>query len=279
MSTPVRRGRARSLRARLLALITDAVGRLTAAWRILSTAQSRLLDALARIRPGGRARAATQEAVRLFQRALASFDRAVAAFAERWASTDLPLAYREGALSMLDIADRPYSVWSWTARHQARITGTSAQYYADLMGRLQEALRRARAFLRAAQDEARRPDGRFDPQALRREHPLDTVVYADNARHPVESWARAALSWQAVTTANTGAAQTAFDQLGCTHVQVRDGRDCGWASHRDPDRAHGSLRTVEDALAHPIAHPRCVRELRPYFAPGTRPRLASGGTT
>ncbi|MFD6149359.1 hypothetical protein [Streptomyces sp. NPDC060243] len=269
MSTRIRRGRASSLRSRLLTLVHSATSTLTGAWQILTSAQERLLNGVARIRPGRGNTRALRTAVTVFQQSLAAFDRAVAGFAARWTATDLPLVYQEGGLSMLDIADRPYGLWSWTARHQARITGVSAQYYADLMGRLQEALRRARVFLRAVQDAARDMlAARIDVEGLRAGHRLGTVVYANNAHHPVEAWARASLSWQAVTTANQGAAQTALDELGCTHVEVRDGAGCGWTSHDDPDGADGTLRTIEDALAHPVAHPHCVRQLRPYIAPG-----------
>ncbi|MGW7630579.1 hypothetical protein ACWGKO_16815 [Streptomyces griseoincarnatus] len=265
MTTPVRR-RGRTLRARLLAYITSGIGRLTAAWRILTTAQTALLAALARIRPGRTSGGGRplKEAISAFNTALASFNRAAMAFAESWSAQDLPVIYREGAWTLLDNADRRQSTFSWTSRHQAAITSLSAQYYADLTARITEALRRARAFLRNAQDAARDPNAaRFDLEGLRRDHPLDTVVYANNARHPVDSWARAAITWQAVTTANAGAARTALDELGTEWVEVRDGSDCGWTSHDDPDRANRTLRTVQDALAHPVAHPHCQRELLP----------------
>ncbi|MEU5660080.1 hypothetical protein ABZ802_31355 [Streptomyces sp. NPDC047737] len=267
MTTPTRR---RTLRARLLTFIRDATGRLTAAWQILTGAQNTLLAALARIRPGRSASALIRAAQTAFQRSLADFDRAVGAFTERWAATDLPLAYREGAFGMLDRADRPRRMWSWTTRHQNAVTALSAQYYADLTGRLQEALRRARAFMRAAVDAARSritqfDVGSFDADALREAHPLATVIYINDARHPVETWAAAALSWQAVTTANAGAVATAYEQLSCTRVQVRDGADCGWTSHQDSDLADGTYRSIDDALAHPVAHPNCVREFLPHF--------------
>ncbi|MFG2677048.1 hypothetical protein [Streptomyces sp. NPDC048445] len=267
MTTPTRR---RTLRARLLNFIRDATGRLTAAWRILTTAQNWLLDTLAAIRPGRSASACIRAAQAVFQRSLADFNRAVGAFTERWAATDLPLAYREGAFGMLDRADRPRRSWSWTARHQASITTLSSQYYSDLMGRLQEAVRRAQAFLRAAVEAARLRASRFEygsfnREALRNEHPLDTVIYANNARHPVEAWAGAAIAWQAVTTANAGAVATAYEQLACTQVKVRDGADCGWISHKDPDRADGTIRDIDDALAHPTAHAHCIREFLPHF--------------
>jgi hypothetical protein len=264
MTTPVRR-RGRTLRQRLLGYITDATTRLRRAWSILTIAQTRLLNALASIRPGRIATSGRQlrAAIAAFNTSLAEFNRTITAFAERWASTDLPLIYREGAWTILDNALRPTTLFRWTDRHQAAVTGLSAQYYADLTGRIQEALRRARAFLRAAQDMARSDAARFDTTALRDAHPLGTVVYANNARHPVDSWARAAITWQAVTTANKAAARTALDELGTEWLEVQDGPQCGWTSHEDPDRANRTLRTVQDALAHPTAHPHCIREFLP----------------
>lgn len=277
MSTPVRRGR--TLRSRLLAYITSGIGRLRAAWRILTTAQTTLLNTLAAARPArtsgsqGRVRAA----VAAFNTALGAFNRAAMGFAESWSATDLPLIYREGAWTLLDNADRRNDLFGWTDRHRAAITALSAQYYADLTSRISEALRRARAFLRAAQTAANNaPRGRFDPAALRRDHPLDTVAYANQARHPVDAWARAAITWQAVTTANTAAARTALDELDVQFLEVRDGPDCGWTSHDDPDRANRTLRTVQDALAHPVAHPHCQRELLPRLDLRGRTNITSG---
>lgn len=268
------RTRARSLRARLLNLITDATSRLSSAWNILTTAQERLLATLSRIRPGRGATSAIRAAVAVFQRSLAMFDGAAAAFAERWASTDLPLAYRDGALQMLERAGRTTSRWTWTTRHQQAITSLTAQYYVDLMARIREALRRARAFLRAAQDAAR--GAIFDADQLRADHPLGTVIYANDARHPVHSWARAALSWQTVSTANAGGARTALDDMGAQFLEVRDGPGCGWTDHNDPDRADRTVRTIADALAHPMAHPHCQREFLPRLDLTGRTNIQSG---
>jgi hypothetical protein len=107
--------------------------------------------------------------------------------------------------------------------------------------------------------------GSFNRDTLREEHPLGTVIYANDARHPVEAWAASALSWQAVTTANAGAVTTAYEQLGTTQVKVRDGSGCGWRNHGDADKADGTIRDIDDALAHPTAHARCVREFLPHF--------------
>jgi len=273
MSTPVRRGR--TLRSRLLAFITGGVDRLRQAWLLLTNAQNRLLNALATVPPSRQGISRSlRTAIAAFNTSLAAFNRAAMAFAERWASSDLPLIYREGAHTLLDNADRPLNVFEWTDRHRAQITSLSAQFYADFTGRITEAIRRARTFLRAAQDAV--TTGRIDLAALRRDHPLDTVIYANNSRHPVASWATAAITWQTVTTANTAAARTSLDDLGVNYLEVRDGADCGWTEHSDPDKANRTLRTVQDALAHPSAHPNCVRELLPRMDLIGRDNIISG---
>lgn len=277
MTTRVRRGR--SLRSRLIGYITSATSRLRNAWSILTIAQTRLLNALAAIRPGRSSGtgARLRAAIAAFNTSLAAFNRAAMAFAEGWAATDLPLIYREGAWTLLENADRRLDTFTWTGRHRAAITTASAQYYADITSRITEALRRARAFLRAAQDAARDPGSvRVDTAALRRLHPLDTVIYANNARHPVDSWASTAITWQAVTTANTAAARTALDELDVHYLEVSDGPQCGWLEHEDPDRANRTLRTVQDALAHPAAHPNCSREFLPRLDLRGRTNILTG---
>lgn len=274
MSTPVRQGR--TLRSRLLAYITDAANRLRAAWRSLTAAQSRLLARLARVRPGRTAAARIRAAVSEFNQAIADFNRDAGAFTDRWASVDLPQIYRDGAASMLSHAERFGARFTWTVNHQAHVTALSAQYFTDITARIHEAIRRARAFLRAAQNAAQSRTQSFNSALLRRTHPLDTVIYANNSRHPVDSWALAAVTWQAVTTANTAACRTALDDLGINYVEVRDGDACGWATHDDPDRANRTLRTVQDALAHPSSHPHCVREFLPRLDLIGRDNILSG---
>jgi len=277
MTTRIRHSR--TLRSRLLAYINTGVGRLRAAWQILINAQTTLLNTLAVTRPArtsgsqGRVRAAIAQ----FNTALAAFNRAAMGFAESWAATDLALIYREGAHTLLENADRRTATFTWTARHQAAITTLSAQYYADLTARIQEALRRARAFLRAAHDASSTAlRGGFDAAALRRAHPLDTVVYANQARHPVDSWARSAISYQAATTANHGALNTGITDLGTQWFECVDGPECGFVSHQDTDHANGTIRSAEDAAAYPIAHHGCIREWIARTDLNGRPGLASG---
>ncbi|MER6844848.1 hypothetical protein [Streptomyces platensis] len=261
MNTPVRE---RQDRVELTALITAGAAQLTSAWSILHGSQATLLDRLAQIQ-GSRTVGAAQQirtALVAFNAAVGEFDRRARAFAERWAATDLPIAYRDGAVRALQRAEADRALFTWTANHQAAITGLTAPFWADLIRRITEAVRRAQAFARAAQDAARSVLG-VQEERLLEEHPLDTVIYSNQARHPVQSWAAAALSWQGVAVANHGAINTARDELGAEWMQVRDGPECGWTSHPDTDHADGTLRSVDECAAYPLAHHGCIRELYP----------------
>lgn len=46
-------------------------------------------------------------------------------------------------------------------------------------------------------------------------------------------------------------------------VIIRDGDGCGWSGHDDGDLADGSIRTLDDYEAHPLAHPNCRRSAAP----------------
>lgn len=49
-----------------------------------------------------------------------------------------------------------------------------------------------------------------------------------------------------------------------------DSPDCGWNGHNDSERAQNRQCTYEDAQAHPLSHPNCVRAFAPKLYP-TRP--------
>lgn len=261
MTTPVRD---RQDRAELTALIAAGAAQLTTTWSRLHTSQRTLLDQLTHVR-GGRAAGTAQHirtALVAFNAAVAEFDRRARAFTERWAATDLPIAYRDGALRALNRAGADTSLFTWTANHQAAITALSAPFWADLIRRITEAVRRAQAFARAALDAARSIAG-VQTEQLLEDHPLDTVIYANQARHPVHSWATAALSWQGVVTANAGAINTTRDELDTQWMQVADGPECGWTNHPDTDHADGTLRSLDECATYPSAHHGCIRQFFP----------------
>ena len=66
--------------------------------------------------------------------------------------------------------------------------------------------------------------------------------------------ARTETAW----ASNTAAADR-YEERGVTKIEILDGDECGWTSHDDSDRAHGSIRSPDDVRDHPVAHPNCVR--------------------
>lgn len=106
------------------------------------------------------------------------------------------------------------------------------------------------------------------PERLAAEHQLLYVVYRNGARVPVRAWAEAATLAKSAVAYNAGTLNRSRE-AGVAFMQVFDGADCGWTSHSDPDKATGTVRSVEEAAAWPIAHPRCGRAF------GPRPDLAA----
>lgn len=268
-------------RAELLALITAAVTNLVRQWQRLTTAQDTLLASLKRIERGFGATARIRPLINDFYGQVGEFDRLARAVAERWAGQDLPVAYRDGALRALEKAGADIRLFTWSNDHQAALTGLTATFYVDLVQRITETVRRAQAFARAAQDAARQVTlglnhDTIDTPRLAADHPLTTIVYANQARHPVQSWATSALTWQGVVTANHGAINVARLELDARWMQVRDGDECGWTSHQDTDHADGTLRTVDECAFYPSAHHGCVRELIPRPDLNGRTGLVSG---
>jgi hypothetical protein len=248
----------------LLALAAAAAALLARSWADLADAQTKLLAALTRSmrrRRTGAVSAAVRTALRDFAAATARFDEAASALVSRWASIDLPVAYRAGAEDALHTAvlsaDQARKSFTWTAAHQSTLTALAAGYYTTLMQRVAEGVRRAQAFQRAVAEAARQEAA--DPAALTAAHHLGTVVYADDSRHPAAAWAASALTAQAAAIANAAAVRAAVDDLDAQWMEIADGPECGWTAHNDPDHADGTLRSVEEAGAWPISHPGCIR--------------------
>lgn len=255
-------------REELLAAITAAVTELARQWQRLTTAQDALLRGLERIRRGRGATTRIRPLVAAFNEQVGAFDRLARALAERWAAQDLPVIYRDGAVRALRQAEADITLFRWTEAHQAAITGLTATFYVDLIARIQEAVRRAQAFSRAAQQAARdvtlgHNHAGIDFARLAADHPLGTVVYRNNSRHPVKAWATSALTYQGAVTANHAAINTGRQELEAAWFECVDGPECGFTSHPDTDHASGTIRSADDAAAYPIAHHGCIREWIP----------------
>jgi hypothetical protein len=279
MTTPTTTGT--DDRAELLALIAATVTELVRQWQCLTTAQDTLLRSLKRVERGFGATSRIRPLVNEFYEQVGQFDRLTRAVAERWAGQDLPIAYRDGALRALEKAGADVRLFQWTSDHQAALTGLTATFYVDLIQRITEAVRRAQAFARAAQDAARevtlgRNHDQIDAARLAADHPLTTIVYANHARYPVQSWATSALTWQGVVTANHAAINTGRLELDAAWFQCVDGPECGFVNHPDTDHADGTIRSADDAAAYPAAHHGCIREWIPRPDLNGRTGLVSG---
>ncbi|RSS43820.1 hypothetical protein [Streptomyces sp. WAC08241] len=250
------------------ALVAAAILELAAAWDTLYQAQLATIQTLRAHRRLPAIDRTRQIRLTLddFLQQIAVFDRTARVVVERWSIQDLPLIYRTGAHSALLRAIRAAGIdaraFDWTDRHRGAITTLSAQYYSDLIARIEQTVRRAQAFLRAARAQARTKSG-VQRQPLLTAHGLDTVVYRDQTRHPADSWARAALGAQAITTRNTAALSFGRYDLEAEWFQCTDGRDCGFTQHGDIDKAHNTIRSAEDAETYPVAHFGCIRTWTP----------------
>lgn len=278
MTTPVQQTNDRT---ELTVLIAAMTAQLVRQWARLVTAQDNLLRVLERLTPTLGATTRIRGIVTSFNAEVGEFDRLARALATRWAATDLPIAYRDGALRALRKAGADAALFRWTTDHQAALAGLTATFYVDLVQRIQETVRRAQAFARAAQAATRevtlgRNHAGIDSARLIAEHPLSTIVYSNNARHPVHSWAHSALSWQAVATANAGAINTGRQELDAAWFQCVDGPECGFTSHPDTDHADGTIRSADDAATYPLAHHGCIREWIPRPDLSGRRGLVSG---
>ena len=268
-------------RAELTALITAMTAQLVRQWQRLAIAQDNLLRTLERLRPGLGATTRINGIVASFNQEVGEFHRLARALAERWAAQDLPLAYRDGALRALRQAGADIALFRWSADHQAALTGLTATFYTDLIGRIQETVRRAQAFARAAQEATRevtlgRNHAGIDSARLAADHPLATIVYRNDARHPVKDWAHSALTYQGVVTANHGAINTGRYELDAAWFQCVDGPECGFVNHPDTDHADGTIRSADDAAAYPVAHHGCIRSWIPRPDLNGRRGLVSG---
>ncbi|MGW1709183.1 hypothetical protein ACWCP8_27670 [Streptomyces sp. NPDC002206] len=88
------------------------------------------------------------------------------------------------------------------------------------------------------------------------------MIYRNGARVPVSAWAESATLAKSGVTYNAGTLNRSR-KAGVQWMHVFDGAACGWTSHQDPDKAARTLRTVEDAAAWPISHPRYGRAFGP----------------
>ena len=147
----------------------------------------------------------------------------------------------------------------------------------DLLAAAQFARQDTRRFVGEAKERAtnldkpvreRRPEDRKTTSQWANENGVKAKIYANGQRHSLGSYAELSMRAAAQRAHNLGVANAS----GVEWFQVSDGSDCGWQHHDDPDKANGSLRSLEDVLAFPIAHPNCSRQVVPVYEGGPKGR-------
>ncbi|MGW1157757.1 hypothetical protein ACWD48_05925 [Streptomyces sp. NPDC002519] len=243
--------------ARVAAVLQDA-------WRRLADEQAAVLAAVG---DNGRSRMVADRLAQ-FQAAIVDFRQRVDAEARAFVARQLPHLYEEGARAAAQALGGHFS---WTLIHTEALQSLASDSYADFLRRSEEEQRMAAQFYRAVRDAARREvpllaaghttamqAAKALADRLAAEHQLTYVIYRNGARMPVRAWAEAATLAKSAVAYNAGTLNRARE-AGVRYMEVFDGADCGWTSHRDTDKPNGTLRTVEEAAAWPISHPRCRR--------------------
>jgi hypothetical protein len=258
---PLTPGDAATVAARVAAVLEDA-------WQRLADQQAAVIAAIG---DNERSRMVADRLAQ-FQAAIVDFQRRVDTEARAFVSRQLPRLYEEGARAAVQAVGGHFS---WTLIHSDALQSLAADSYADFLRRSQEEQRMANAFYRAVREAARREVPLLAAGAttavqaaqaladrLAAEHQLAYIIYRNGARVPVRAWAESATLAKSAVAYNSGTLNRARE-AGVEFMQVFDGAGCGWTSHQDPDKATGTLRTVEEAAAWPISHPRCGRAFGP----------------
>jgi hypothetical protein len=188
--------------------------------------------------------------------------------ARRWIQERLPEIYQ---LAGVDAARSIDSRFVWNASHTAAVQTLATRTYDDLLAATRFVRADTKRFVRqAVAAETRRSiiggataqqAGRDLSKQLRQvfgADPIAAVRYRNGARHSLADYADTVLRTTTAEAFNTGTLNTGA-ATGVQWVEIFDGADCGWVSHDDPDKANGSVRTLDDALGHMLSHPRCAR--------------------
>ena len=234
-----------------------------AAWGDLEVERIRVAESLTMGR-----KALVDKTLKEFQAAIDQFELDVAYHLERFATLHLAPQYLEGV-------KQGGGLPVWTGIHSQAFAALAVDTYGDFLKRSQVAEQTSRAFAsavrRAARDELPKiaGGGRTAKQAASRmeerlinQYGITHVTYRDGARVPVDQYSRMAARTKSAVAYNSGTLNEVYANGG-EYVEVFDGADCGWTDHGSPDKANGTIRTLDEAAMSPISHPNCTRAFGP----------------
>lgn len=189
-------------------------------------------------------------------------------FSRVWLSENVPIIYRAGAEEAAGILGEPFR---WTQGDLAAISELAGTTWDDLLAasanmrdstkRLIRQLARERALVGRVAGETATQSARRLRNLLQRRG-VWAAIYRDGSRHGIGDYADMLLRTVTARAANAGALNMAA-RMGVQYMEVFDGFDCGWLRHEDPDKANGTIRSVQDCAQATISHPRCQRSVSP----------------
>jgi hypothetical protein len=237
----------------------------TDAWQRIMDEQQALLEQWPAL-----TRPARLERLRELQDLVAVLTATVDEQALLWVVTDLPAAFLYGAVQTA--AGGPLA--GLPLEGLARVAVDS---YADLLEATNGVLDTTKQLVRTmakqhvtdqlVRGQTATQTGRDLAEVLA-DRGITAVTYSNGARHGLADYADMLVRTKSAVAYNEGT----FGMLtgaGVGYVEVFDGASCGWNGHRDPDTANGTIRTLAQAQAQPLSHPRCQRAF------GGRPDITS----
>jgi hypothetical protein len=230
------------------------------AWEEITAEQARLADDATAFRR----RARLRELQAMVEDRTATLDEQ----ARVWLSQDYPAVYRMGAEAAAGVLDEPFR---WTTPDQSAINLLAQDAFEDLLAATANVRDSTKALIRAvARDRALvgRIVGETAQQSARRvarelrRRGITAVVYADGSRHGLAEYSEMVLRTKTAVAYSAGGLNVG-QRAGVRFFEVLDGPGCGWTSHDDPDKANGTIRSIEECATAVIAHPNCQRSLSP----------------
>lgn len=184
--------------------------------------------------------------------------------ARTWLSTRFPEAWQRGAIDAN--TGLPFK---WTDDDLTAVTAIAREALDNLLGATRFVRADAKRLVRLAVRESAGMvvlEGEPLQTAARKlartlEHRgIRAVRYQNGARHTLADYADTVIRTVTGTAYNRGTIG-ALRKAGTRYVQLFDGAGCGLRSHTDSDLANGTIRTLAEAEAYPLAHPRCGRSV------------------
>lgn len=176
--------------------------------------------------------------------------------------------YANGMVIAAATLNRPTT---WSQGHRAVLAQLANDTYEDFLAASVEAGRTTQTFAREIRRVAREEmpfqatGGNTAQQVARNmrrrledEFRISSVTYRDGSVHDIGEYTRMASRTKGRVAFNSGSVN-GYYEAGVEYLEVFDGPTCGWSTHKDPVKANGKIKTIEECSTYLISHPNCRR--------------------